>query len=260
MNGEPTSVGDAVGDGVGLLDRRLAAMIVGDLEPDRAVARRERTLAGHRGRLEPALVVGVGGEVAELGPQAPGLGEEEAAVGRDRHVLAEQVLQHRQARVLGVRALRHLRQLVRVAEQHERAGARAGGKHVGERQLAGLVDEQHVDRPLRRVQVDGRRVSDQPVPATRSKEGSAAATVSTDETMQRLVKAVSGQSSARARLTPLKVKSCASASCWIARRRLWIALWLSEVTPTRLPSRISAIAIRAPCQVLPEPGGPCTNR
>ena len=41
---------------------------------------------------------------------------------------------------------------------------------------------------------------------------------------------------------------------------LLIALWLSEVTATRLPARMSAIAIRAPCQVFPEPGGPCTKR
>ena len=55
-----------------------------------------------------------------------------------------------------MRALRDLRQLVRVAEQDERAGARPGGEHVGERELAGLVDEQHVDRPLGLVHVDGR--------------------------------------------------------------------------------------------------------
>ena len=43
-------------------------------------------------------------------------------------------------------------------------------------------------------------------------------------------------------------------------RNLWIALWLSDVTPTRCPRRISSIAIRAPRHVLPEPGGPWTNR
>ena len=193
VNGEPTSAAHGRRHGLGLLDRRLAAVLVRDLEPDRPVAGRERARRGHRGRLEPALVVGVGGEVAELGPQAPGLGEEEAAVGRDRHVLAEEVLQHREPGVLGVRALRDLRQLVRVAEQHERAGARPRGEHVGEGELAGLVDEQHVDRPLRRVHVDGRRAS-----ATRRCRRRGRTTgrhrhrLSTDETMQRLVNSVSG--------------------------------------------------------------------
>ncbi len=71
--------------------------------------------------------------------------------------------------------------------------------------------------------------------------------MSIDETMQRLSNSVSDSSSSRARLTPSERElSCASASCWIARSRLWIALWLSEVTPMRLPSRISATAIFAP--------------
>ncbi len=43
-------------------------------------------------------------------------------------------------------------------------------------------------------------------------------------------------------------------------RNLWIALWLSAVTPTRCPACMSAIAIRAPFHVLPEPGGPWTKR
>ena len=51
-------------------------------------------------------------------------------------------------------ALRDLRQLVRVAEQDERAGARPGGEHVRKRELTRLVDEEHVERTLRCVHVD----------------------------------------------------------------------------------------------------------
>ena len=105
---------------------------------------------------EPALVVRVGGERAELGSQPPGLGEEEPAVGRDCDVLAEQVLEHRPLGPLGVRALRHLRQLIRVAEQDERASGRSRREDVGERELPRLVDEQDVERPLGRVEVDRR--------------------------------------------------------------------------------------------------------
>ena len=53
-----------------------------------------------------------------------------------------------------MRALRDLRKLVRVAEQDERPRRRPDREHVGERELAGLVDEEHVERPLRRVDVD----------------------------------------------------------------------------------------------------------
>ena len=84
--------------------------------------------------------------------------------------------------------------------------------------------------------------------------------LSFDVTMQRLENSDPDSVSSLPRLTPLNVNPCASASCWIARSRLWMALWLSEVTPTRLPCRISATAMRAPCQVLPDPGGPWTNR
>ena len=42
--------------------------------------------------------------------------------------------------------LRRLRQLLRIAEQHELRRRAAHREHVGQRLLAGLVDEQHVDR------------------------------------------------------------------------------------------------------------------
>ena len=83
--------------------------------------------------------------------------------------------------------------------------------------------------------------------------------MSFDVSIHRPSKPVFSESSSP-RLTPRNVKPCRSASCSIARSRLWIALWLSDVTPMRFPSRISAIAIRAPCHVFPEPGGPCTKR
>ena len=105
-------------------------------------------VARHRAGTQPALVVRLRGEVAELGPQAPGVLEEEPAVGRDRDVVAEQVLEDGTLRLLGVRALRDLRQLVRVAEEDEVARARPGRERVGERELTGLVDEEHVDRTL----------------------------------------------------------------------------------------------------------------
>ena len=120
-----------------------------------AVAAREAPTLGHLGVIEAPVVVGVRGERAELRPEAPGLGEEEPSLRGHGLVVAEEVLEHREPRPLRVRALRDLRQLVRVAEQDEGARSRPDREHVGERELAGLVDEEHVERPLRRVDVDG---------------------------------------------------------------------------------------------------------
>ena len=115
---------------------------------------RERAASGLRRVAEAPLVVRRRGERAELGPQSPRPLEEEPAVGRHRLVLAEEVLEHREPGALRVRSLSDLRQLVRVAEQHERASGRADREHVGEGELPRLVDEEHVERAFGRVDVD----------------------------------------------------------------------------------------------------------
>ena len=130
--------------------------LVLDRDPAGPVARARARRRAVTGRvIEAPVVVRVRGERAELRPQPPGLREEEPAVGRHGLVVAEEVLEHREPRALRVRALRDLRQLVRVAEQDERPRGRPDREHVGERELPGLVDEEHVERPLRRVDVDG---------------------------------------------------------------------------------------------------------
>ena len=50
--------------------------------------------------------------------------EEDAALGRDRRLVAEQVLEDGGARAARVRALRHLRELQRIAEQDQVPGGR----------------------------------------------------------------------------------------------------------------------------------------
>ena len=72
--------------------------------------------------------------------------EEQAAIRGDRPCAAQQVLERRRLGAFRVGALRDLRQLVGVAEQDERARGPGHGAHGRERQLAGLVDEQDVDR------------------------------------------------------------------------------------------------------------------
>ena len=101
------------------------------------------------GRVEPALVERDGDVLADVGVHPPRALEEEPHVLGDRVTrLAEEVLEHRAARVLRVDALAHLRELHRVAEQHDRPRARAERERVGERCLARLVDEQVVELPV----------------------------------------------------------------------------------------------------------------
>ena len=63
--------------------------------------------------------------------------------------LAEQVLEHRAPGAVGMGSLRDLRELQRVAEQDDVARGGAERERVGERDLAGLVDEEVVDAPGR---------------------------------------------------------------------------------------------------------------
>ena len=64
------------------------------------------------------------------------------------------------------------------------------------------------------------------VPATSWNAGSAQTSVSVEVTTHRLSNAVSLSGSPR--FAPENVKPCRSASCCTARRKLWIALWLSD--------------------------------
>ena len=173
--------------------------------------------------------------------------EEEAAILRDRLVLAEQVLEHRGAGAVGMDPLRDLGELERVAEQDERPRRGAHRERVGERDLAGLVDEEVVERLVELL------VREQPGGAGDEVDLGVGEAVLGDLDERPLV--ARRPSSARGTSTP-----SASATFSTSRSRLWIDLWLCEVTPTRLPRAIRWTISRAPVHVLPEPGGPCTNR
>ena len=114
------------------------------------------------GPLEPAGVVGVGGEGGELGPQSPGLLEEDPAVGRHRPLVPEEVLEPGLLGLLGHRALGDLRELVRVAEEDEVARRVTDRDHVRERDLPRLVHDQRVEEALElRVHEEPRRARDE---------------------------------------------------------------------------------------------------
>ena len=128
--------------------RELAVARVLDLAEDEPVSRRDAPPRARLGPLEPPLVVRLGREGGDLRPQAPGVLEEDPALGRHRPLVAEQVLEHRHLRLLRLRALRDLRELVRVAEEDEVARRVTDRERVGERDLARLVHEERVEEAV----------------------------------------------------------------------------------------------------------------
>ena len=185
---------------------------------------------------EPALVDLLGDEPADVGVHAPGLGQEHAAVVGHRHVVAEHVLEHAVARRRsgctawatcgswsGRRAARG-------------CGPTSGrGQRIGQRQLAGLVDEQHVDGRGRHV-----LAGEQP-----RRAGDEVELVLGARPVARDVLDV-GQSASRgswARREPRADRSSSPASVntsTISSSRLSMAWWLMAVIPTRRPAPISA--------------------
>ena len=111
---------------------------------------------------QPPLVDLLGDEAAEVGMHPPGDRQQDAAVGRHGGVVAEQPVEAGEAGGAGMRALHHLRQLARVADEHDVAGAAAHGEQVGEPDLPGLVDDERVEgaRELGPAEVEGGAADD----------------------------------------------------------------------------------------------------
>ena len=63
-------------------------------------------------------------------------------------IVAEQVLENRAARAPRMRALRDLRELQRVAEQHDVARRGSHRERIGQRHLPRFVDHQRVHCPV----------------------------------------------------------------------------------------------------------------
>ena len=142
---------------------------------------------------------------------------------------AEQMLEHRAAGLRRMDALPHLRQLLRIAEQHEVARGSAHRDRVGQRHLARFVDEQVVEPadpcPRARTATRCRRRARR-LPASHA---SLLVGVLVDEPAAECVVVA-------AHFLRPDERDCLrdrerSTSC----SRLLMALWLFAVTPTRLP-------------------------
>ena len=183
--------------------------------------------------------------------------EEEAHVLGHGRVLAEQVLEHERPAPPGWIALRHLRELHRVAEQDERPRARAERERVGERGLPRLVDEEVVERPVELLaREEPGRAGEELVRRHRrsrrrcsaSTRRSPAARRTTRVPVRRLLQPAERDARLERVRLDLARAGCGS-PCGSARR-----------SPTRLPRASRCVISRAPVHVLPEPGGPWTKR
>src|SRR5262245_42570769 len=99
--------------------------------------------------------------------------EEHAQVGRDGGMSSQQVLEDGGAAATGVRTLRDLGELERIAEQDDVASRGTHGERIGQRDLPGLVYDERIDQagPVELVmreeprrtgeQVDARSLGDQ---------------------------------------------------------------------------------------------------
>ena len=76
--------------------------------------------------------------------QPVGVVQKDTAVGGNRVVAVKKVVESGDARAVGVDRLRRLDQLLRVTEEDHGPGSRRDGDGIGQRELPGLVDDQHV--------------------------------------------------------------------------------------------------------------------
>ena len=154
-----------------LLGRVLPPALVLDREVADSGPERRRPLRRPRVGLEPALVERLRDVAADVRVEPERPLEEDAAILGDRRRVPEQVLEHRGRGPLRMRPLEHLAELERVAEEHEVPRARPHGERVGERDLAALVDEEVVERPVeaRIGEEPGRSGRERPAEAVRER-------------------------------------------------------------------------------------------
>ena len=98
-----------------------------------------------RGRLQPPIVHQRRDEAADRWFEPVGMREKDAALGRNRAIVAEEMAERGDAGSLGVGRARDMRQLLRVAEENEILRARPDRDRIGERELPRLVDQEYVE-------------------------------------------------------------------------------------------------------------------
>ena len=208
--------------------------------------------------VEPAVVRDLGDERAHLRVHAVRGLEEQAEVVGHGVVRRRAGARARTPRRRRDGSLRRLRELLRIAEQHDVLRRAAHRDDVGERLLARFVDEQHVDRVahLRRAPRATRcRRPRRPLPSAARFEHVALSFGALDARRRR---SAGGRrpSGSRAPLTPRSSRDLADLVEQVADRRRAMC----AVIPTRFPAARGRRSCARPWYVLPEPGGPWIAR
>ena len=92
---------------------------------------------------------------AQVGVHAIRLAQEVAEGGRDRGLVGHEPPHRGGVHRFGMRALTDLRELLRVAEQQQSLGRHRGAEHRSQGELAGLIDDQQVERTPRHGRCGG---------------------------------------------------------------------------------------------------------
>jgi hypothetical protein len=122
-----------------------AALVLGSQPPQAGLARSRLASTG-RVAVQLAAVHHLGDEAAHVGMHPPRRLQQHATVRWHRQGVAQQMLERARTGAARVAGLRHLRQLLRIAEQDHVGRRDRRRQRVGEAELARLVDHQHVDR------------------------------------------------------------------------------------------------------------------
>ena len=184
--------------------------------------------------------------------QAACFGQEDPLVGGDCRTPIQQVTESRDLGTGRMDTSLGLVELLRIAKQDNAGRGLGHCQHVGERHLTRLVHEEHVHG------VSHILASPQPRRSCGDLCGTSGQGVRERLGCPSLVSPLDARHSSPslAFWTALRRTPASVAALHTSRSRLLITLWLTAVIPTRRPCLTSSTIMRAPVNVLPEPGGP----
>src|SRR5205823_7005864 len=93
---------------------------------------------------QPAVVEGFGNEAGDSGMETPRRFEEETTISKDGRSPIEDVFERGRACPIWMRSLRNLRELIGVAEKHDRICGPTHGDYVGKGHLPCFIDEENI--------------------------------------------------------------------------------------------------------------------
>ncbi len=152
VHGAPTIVSISAATAAASSERRRGVPRMRDRLEAQPGAERRRLPRELRNAVQPAVVDDLRDESADVGMHPPRAFEKESHVRRHRSASSPSRCSSTDAPVPSrMRPLRNLRELQRVAEQHDVARGRSHRERVGKRHLSGFVDDERVDGAVERL-------------------------------------------------------------------------------------------------------------